>query len=117
MRGRVRTGFFIVLLSIVFACLFGIVHDLISTQVCLEYFTVYHPKIIESKDPIVLALTWGIVATWWVGLVLGFGLAFAATIGEGQVFLPTHLIGPLAKMLLCNPGGISDDVARDLWAC
>ncbi len=57
---------------------YGIVHDQITARICVEYFTVGHPRLTDSDLPTVLALFWGVVATWWVGLPLGLGLAFAA---------------------------------------
>lgn len=50
---------------------YGIVHDLFTAHLCVEYFTIGHPKVIESEYPILLALTWGVIATWWVALSMG----------------------------------------------
>jgi hypothetical protein len=61
---------------------YGIIHDQITVRVCLEYFTVFHPKIIESQDPTILGLAWGVYATWWAGLILGLGLATTARLGS-----------------------------------
>lgn len=71
----------IILFSTIAAICFGICHDLITTQISIEYFTIGHPKIIESEQPIHLALLWGTIATWWAGLIIGFFLAFAAQFG------------------------------------
>ena len=42
----------------------------------------WHPTVIESRDPTLVALAWGVVATWWFGLILGVVLALAATFGR-----------------------------------
>ncbi len=60
-----------ILLCLFGAVSFGIVHDLVTANCCVEYFTIGHPKVIESENPFMLALVWGILATWWVGLILG----------------------------------------------
>src|SRR5258705_9772894 len=60
---------------------YGIVHDQITARICVEYFTVGHPPLISSTSPTLLALAWGVAATWWVGLPLGLGLAVAARAG------------------------------------
>ena len=65
----------IVLLCIGLSVAYGIAHDLVTAHVCVEYFTIGHPTVIESTDPVDLALTWGVLATWWVGLGLGLLLA------------------------------------------
>lgn len=71
-----------IILQCIFAAIaYGVVHDQITTRVCLEYFTIAHPRLIESTSPTVLGLFWGVVATWWVGLLLGVPLAIAAQAG------------------------------------
>ncbi len=68
----------IVLVCVGAAVGYGVLHDLVTAHICVEYFTVGHPLIIASDSPVVMALFWGVVATWWVGLILGLGLAVAA---------------------------------------
>lgn len=67
MRASVRTVLDAVLLSIAY----GIAHDLVTAHIWVEYFTVHHAKIIESESPIAMALLWGFLATFWVGLIAG----------------------------------------------
>lgn len=74
-------------LRIVFLCVglavgYGIVHDLVTVHVCVEYFTIGHPRVIASTAPVALALTWGVLATWWVGLGLGVVLGLACRVGR-----------------------------------
>jgi hypothetical protein len=64
------------------AIAYGVVHDQVTARVCIEYFTIGHPPLIPSESPTLLALAWGVVATWWVGLPLGGLLAVAARAGR-----------------------------------
>ncbi|MCL4691698.1 MAG: hypothetical protein KJ060_04215 [Candidatus Hydrogenedentes bacterium] len=72
----------IIALAVVAAVAYGILHDLVTAHVCVEYFTVAHPRIVDSESPVVLALVWGVMATWWMGLLLGVPLAFACGAGK-----------------------------------
>jgi len=49
----------------------------------------------------VLGMFWGVVATWWVGLPLGIGLAVAARAGRRPKLGARDLIGPIVKLLGC----------------
>ncbi|MCB9838886.1 MAG: hypothetical protein H6813_06065 [Phycisphaeraceae bacterium] len=91
----------IVLLTVVAACLYGLVHDQITARICIEYFTVGHPRITASASPTIVALAWGIVATWWMGLILGIPLALAARLFPGQRMTVGSLVRPLAITLIC----------------
>ncbi|MFG0319399.1 MAG: hypothetical protein ACF8XB_19170 [Planctomycetota bacterium JB042] len=72
----------IVLLFVGAACGYGVVQDQITALVCIESFTVGHPRLIDSESPTVLALFWGVVASWWGGLLIGVGAACAARLGR-----------------------------------
>jgi hypothetical protein len=52
------------------SCALGLAIDLITANVAVEYFTVHHPKVIDSNSPWVMALYWGIAASWWCGLLI-----------------------------------------------
>jgi hypothetical protein len=82
------------------AIAYGIVHDQITARVCVEYFTIGHPPIFGTDDPTILAIGWGIVATWWVGLILGIGLAIAARLGIRPKRSAESLVRPIARLLL-----------------
>lgn len=87
----------------IFACIaYGIIQDQITARICIEYFTIGHPKIILSNDPTVLGLVWGIAATWWVGLILGVPLATIARIGSRSKMTVSLLIRPVAVLFGCN---------------
>ncbi len=90
----------IVGLAILAAVLYGIVHDQVTARICIEYFTVAHPRLIASESPTVLGLFWGVVATWWVGLILGIALAVSARAGRRAPVSARELVRPLGKLLL-----------------
>jgi hypothetical protein len=94
----------IVLLSIVAAVLYGIVHDQVTARVAVEYFTVAHPLIIDSEDPTALGLFWGVVATWWVGAILGVLLAVAARVGARPKRSARELVRPIGILLATMAG-------------
>lgn len=54
---------------VLLTCLFGIALDLVTAHVWVDYFTVHHPKVVESKSPIVMAIVWGVSASWWFGAI------------------------------------------------
>ncbi len=64
------------------AITYGVLHDQVTAHLCVEYFTIGHPPIFATTSPFLLALGWGVIATWWVGLALGVGLAIAARSGR-----------------------------------
>lgn len=68
----------ITLLSIVAAVTYGIVHDQFTARLCVEYFTVAHPRLIHTNSPTLLGFCWGTVATIGVGLLLGVVLALVS---------------------------------------
>jgi hypothetical protein len=73
--GSFRTGAQIVVECALLACGLGIALDMVTAHVAVEYFTVYHPKVVESTSPIVMALVWGVGAAWWFGAIAGGFLA------------------------------------------
>lgn len=87
------------LVCVLAACVYGVLHDLVTAHVCVEYFTVFHPPLSGSDSPVIQALTWGVVATWWVGLLLGIPLAFAARLGRAARMPAHRLVLPLVVAL------------------
>ena len=71
-----------ILLGVTASIAYGVVHDQISVRISPPYLMDWHPKIVESRDPTIVALAWGVVATGWFGLILGAVLALAATVGK-----------------------------------
>ncbi len=73
----------IILLCVASAIAYGIFQDQITARVCVEYFTIGHPPIFGGiKDPTLLAFSWGVLATWWVGVLLGIPAAFLSRAGS-----------------------------------
>ncbi|MFZ9915008.1 MAG: hypothetical protein ACO3IB_06670, partial [Phycisphaerales bacterium] len=76
----------IVLAITALAISYGIAHDQVTVRIAPEYFTVLHPKIIESTSPTMLAFAWGFAATWWMGAGLGALVAVACRAGRRPKF-------------------------------
>jgi hypothetical protein len=89
----------IVLLCVVAAIGYGILHDQVTTRVCIEYFTVFHPPVFPTTDPTMLGLGWGIIATWWMGAFFGVLLAIAARASAGQKVAARSLLRPVLLLL------------------
>lgn len=90
----------IVLLAVIAAVIYGILHDQVTARVCVEYFTIGHPIIIPTDSPTILGIFWGIFATWWVGVPLGALLAAGARLGPEPKFEARDLIGLV--VILCG---------------
>lgn len=86
----------IIVVCILFAVVYGILHDQITARICVEYFTIGHPPVFNTEDPTLLGLGWGVIATWWVGLIMGVPLALAARIGRWPKRTALSLMKPLA---------------------
>jgi hypothetical protein len=84
----------IVGLSVASAVAYGILHDQITVRICLEYFTIGHPPIFATQSPTLLALGWGVVATWWMGL------AAAARVGVRPKINVRELVRPVGALLV-----------------
>ena len=82
------------------AVAYGIVHDQITARVSIEYFTIGHPRLFATDDPTPHALAWGVIATWWVGLLLGIPLAIAARRGARPKLAARDLLRPIGVLLV-----------------
>lgn len=90
----------ILCLSVLAAIAYGILHDMFTAHICVEYFTIGHPYL-GFDSPVLLAVIWGVLATWWAGLILGIPLAHAARAGCSREKLPARaLLRPIAILLL-----------------
>jgi H+/Cl- antiporter ClcA len=89
----------IIALCIASAVVYGIVLDQVTARVCVEYFTIGHPPIFHTDSPTLLGIGWGIIATWWVGLMLGIPLAIAARAGERPRRDVRSLVRPMFTVL------------------
>jgi hypothetical protein len=90
----------IILLCIVAAVVYGILHDQVTARICLEYFTGFHPPVFPTQSPTLLAFGWGVIATWWVGLFLGLLLTVAARAGSRPKFTAAMLVRPVGRLLI-----------------
>ncbi len=94
----------VVALCVLGAVSYGLVHDQITARVCQEYFTLGHntPRLVP-RSPTALGLYWGVVATWWMGALVGVPLAAAMQLGKlprlGGRWLTPRLLRLLLVML------------------
>ena len=88
------------LLAMVVAIAYGIVHDQITIRVCPEYFTVAHPHIFRTGSLTLIALGWGVAATWWGGLLAGVAVALAARAGSAEKFTWRRLLPPVIVLFI-----------------
>lgn len=104
----------IVLFSTAAAVAYGILHDQVTAHVCVEYFTIAHPPVFPTEPPFWLAIGWGVIATWWIGLPLGVLLAAVARFGAKPRLRLAELYRPI--LLLMAGCGIVAMVAGALGA-
>lgn len=84
------------------AIVYGVLHDQVTAHLCVEYFTVAHPPVFPTASPFLLALGWGVIATWWVGLPLGLALATAARLGHRRKLGVRDLGRPVLTLMLVS---------------
>ncbi|MCJ8330444.1 MAG: hypothetical protein HRT89_15020 [Lentisphaeria bacterium] len=85
----------ITLLCIFAAILYGIVHDQISAQISMEFFT----KGDSESSARFIALVKGILWTWWFGLILSIPLGLCARHGKRNKLKAKKLILPVARVI------------------
>src|SRR6185369_15846880 len=95
----------IIVLTVLLAIVYGIAHDMVTTRVCVEYFTIGHPDIFHTTSPTKLALGWGVVATWLPGLMIAVPLAVIARFpfwskGGWPKLTARELLAPAAVLML-----------------
>jgi hypothetical protein len=90
----------IVALAVAAAIVYGILHDQVTARLCIEYFTVAHPPVFHTESPTLLAIGWGIIATWWAGVFVGVPAAIAAQLGSWPRLSARRLLGPIVKLLV-----------------
>lgn len=89
----------ILALCILAAIVYGVFHDLVTAHVCVEYFTIGHPPMFGTESPALLALGWGVIATWWVGGFLGAVLIVAARFGSRPKRSARSLVRPVFQLM------------------
>lgn len=87
-------------LSIASCVVYGILHDQVTARVCVEYFTIGHPPIFPTQDPTLLGIGWGVIATWWVGAILGIPLAMVARLGTAPKKSAAQLFRPVVILMI-----------------
>lgn len=75
-RRHLKAAAQIVIGATALACLLGLAVDVVTANVAVEYFTLHHAKVVESQSPWMMALVWGVGASWWAGMILGAILAW-----------------------------------------
>jgi hypothetical protein len=104
------------LLCIVAAVVYGIVHDQRLASV-LSTSPFFHPHIFPTQSPTLLAIGWGILATWWVGAFLRVLLAIAARAGPMPKLTSREVFPSVARLLLIMGGcALVAGVVGYLWA-
>jgi len=86
-------------MSILACVIYGILHDQITARLCVEYFTIFHAPVFGTDDPTLLGIGWGILAAWWVGLILGVPLAIVARGGKLPKRVPAELVRPMTTLM------------------
>jgi hypothetical protein len=89
----------IVALCVAAAVGYGIAHDQITARVCVEYFTIGHPPVFATDSPTLLGFGWGVLATWWVGILLGTPLAVLARVGAMPRVSAREVLRPLLVLM------------------
>jgi len=90
----------IIILATIVTCLYGILHDQVTIRVCPAYFTIGHPTVFGLESFTLIALAWGIIATWWCGAILGVVLALVARVGKWPKLSVGYFIKPLGIITL-----------------
>jgi hypothetical protein len=110
----------IVGMSTLGAIAYGIVQDQITARISPEYFTdpydwriAHHYRgcrwvedltrgwinLTPESSPTLIGLVWGPLATWWVGVILGVGLAVASRVGPGPKLSAKDQLKPMLGLL------------------
>jgi hypothetical protein len=89
----------IVAVAVVAAIAYGIARDQATAHLCVEYFTIAHPPVFATLSPFWLAVGWGIIATWWLGLALGVLLALAARFGARPKLALAELLPSIVLLM------------------
>jgi hypothetical protein len=94
-------------LSVGMAVCYGVIHDQITIRICAEYFTIGHPPVSGIEDLTVLAAYWGIVSTWWVGLLFGVLVALVSQVGSWpKVRAASIILQVLVLLVIMGCGSI-----------
>ncbi|TWU10354.1 hypothetical protein Pla52o_57280 [Novipirellula galeiformis] len=92
----------IISLSIACCVVYGILHDQVTARICVEYFTIGHPPVFSTQDPTLLGIGWGVIATWWVGAILGVPLAMVSRLGTAPRKSTAQLFRPMLMLMMLS---------------
>ncbi len=81
------------------AVLYGVVHDQVTAHLCVEYFSIGHPPVFHTASPALLACGWGVLATWWMGAIIGYLLVLVARLGRRPKLAARALVKPIGALL------------------
>jgi hypothetical protein len=105
-RGPQRATWRTALDPLVIVCLaagaavtYGVVNDQFLAHLSVQYFTIGHVDYIRTGRPELLAVEWGFLGTWWVGLTLGIPIALVATLGPAPRVGPLMFVRPLLLLM------------------
>lgn len=105
-------------LTVLTGAAYGIANDLIACRDCIEYFTVGHfydgqslkNRPIQSLNPNLNAVVWGMIATWHVCVIAGTFLSVIARLPlpglrskiQATQIAPYLIIGAIATIVLAH---------------
>ncbi|MEM7262783.1 MAG: hypothetical protein AAF488_12390 [Planctomycetota bacterium] len=76
MSSEARQFMAVVLGATALACGLGIALDLVTANVAVGYFSIHHRRVVDTESPWILAIVWGIGASWWFGAIAGALVGF-----------------------------------------
>lgn len=80
---------------------YAVIQDQFSARLCPEYFTIFHNPIPGLTDPTLVGLSWGFLASWWGGAMMGCSAGLTASLGPKRPLpLSTLMIGMVGVMVL-----------------
>lgn len=101
-RRNVGAAARILLLGVGAAVTYGMLQDQVTAHLCVEYFTIGHVDFFNLGDPTLIAFEWGLIATWWAGLLLGIPVALVARVGRRRPRLAARdLLRPTMILMAC----------------
>lgn len=81
------------------AILYGVIQEEVATRISSLHFTLLHPQLLTANSLTLRALAWGVVSTWWVGLIVGVLLAVAARAGRETRIDSREVVRPIFVLL------------------
>lgn len=90
------------------ASMYGVLNNLVTANLCIEFFRLFRLDI-HSSNPVVIAVVYGVLSTWWLGLLLGIIVACAARTGHRAQLSASDLMRPIGFLIatMCFVAAIS----------